>query len=57
MHKVADLMVREQIIKAVNHYGIEGTEDAIRRTYRGAMRVKMLAAYRQLFQEWRERSK
>ncbi len=48
MEFVVDLIAKENIIKAFKEYGIEGTEQAIRRVYRGKLREYMLKQYREV---------
>lgn len=48
MDAVVDLIAKENLLKAFNEYGIEGTEQVILRVYTGKLQVYMLRKYREI---------
>lgn len=48
MYSIVDLLAKENITKAFKHYGIEGTEQVIRRVYKGNMLAYMLKQYQEI---------
>lgn len=48
MDTIVDLLAKDNIRRAFQEYGIEGTEQAIRRVYRGTVLSYMLEQYSQI---------